>query len=242
MANRYEDDNRARGRSGERGETREEYERNQYGRDNAHSHSQGRNEFDEEGRQNRGEWGSNRHQFAGDQERDTRDYQPRRYDMMRPHVDWGRERTGREGPWGTGSQGFGTGPRSAEFSSTYTGTNYTGYGTPGSSSYSGGMGTYAERGRHSGKGPKGYRRSDDRVREDVCERLTEHPEIDASEIEVTVKDGDVTLMGTVDDRNAKRMAEDVAESVSGVKDVHNQVRVGQSSGAERTEKLTKHNR
>jgi osmotically-inducible protein OsmY len=82
-------------------------------------------------------------------------------------------------------------------------------------------------GRHSGRGPKGYQRSDDRIREDVCERLTFHPDIDAVEIEVTVRDGEVTLTGAVDDRLAKRMAEDVAENVSGVKDVKNQVQIRQ---------------
>ena len=46
-----------------------------------------------------------------------------------------------------------------------------------------------------------------------------------SEIDVQVKNGEVTLTGTVDDRQAKRIAEDIAESVSGVHDVHNQIRV-----------------
>lgn len=45
----------------------------------------------------------------------------------------------------------------------------------------------AQRGPHAGRGPKGYQRSDERIREDVCDRLTEHPAIDASEIEVEVK-------------------------------------------------------
>jgi hypothetical protein len=94
------------------------------------------------------------------------------------------------------------------------------------------------RGEHTGHGPKGYARSDDRVREDICERLTEHGEIDARELEVTVQDGEVTLSGTITSRRAKRMVEDVAEEVSGVKDVHNQLRVKQSgdhggSGQER---------
>jgi osmotically-inducible protein OsmY len=101
-------------------------------------------------------------------------------------------------------------------------------------SYSGGMGTYGERGRFSGRGPKGWQRSDDRIREDINERLTEDPEIDAGEIEVTVKGAEVTLTGTVDDRHAKRRAEDIAEGVSGVREVHNQIRVqqGQFAGQE----------
>src|SRR5690242_1928486 len=91
------------------------------------------------------------------------------------------------------------------------------------------MGTYGygERGRFTGRGPRGYQRSDERIREDINERLTEHPEIDASDIEVQVKGGEVTLTGTVDRRQTKRMAEDLCENVSGVKEVHNQLRVGE---------------
>ena len=62
--------------------------------------------------------------------------------------------------------------------------------------------------------------------EDVSERLTEHGEIDASDIEVQVENGEVTLSGAVDSRQTKRLAEDLVDSVSGVKDVHNQLRVG----------------
>ena len=58
---------------------------------------------------------------------------------------------------------------------------------------------------------------------------------------MSVKDGEVTLTGTVDERHAKRIAEDVAESVSGVKDVHNQVRVRQSSES-RSGEFEKQNR
>ena len=76
-----------------------------------------------------------------------------------------------------------------------------------------------------GRGPKGYRRSDDRIREDASEELTRHPGIDASDIEVHVENGEVTLTGTVDGRRAKRMAEDCVEQCSGVKEVHNQLRV-----------------
>lgn len=85
-----------------------------------------------------------------------------------------------------------------------------------------------DRGRPSfrGRGPKGYQRSDERIREDVCERLTDDDYIDASDMEVTVSAGTVTLAGTVDGRSTKRRAEDLAESVTGVRDVLNQLRVG----------------
>lgn len=82
-------------------------------------------------------------------------------------------------------------------------------------------------GQFTGRGPKGYRRSDERIQEDICERLTRHPDIDASEIEIRVKDGEVTLTGTVDQRHCKRMAEDIAENISGVRDVRNEIRVQQ---------------
>jgi hypothetical protein len=75
-----------------------------------------------------------------------------------------------------------------------------------------------------GRGPKGYRRSDERIREDVNDRLTDHQYLDASDIDVSVKEGEVTLSGKVFDRADKRLAEDVAESVTGVKNVQNNLR------------------
>jgi len=87
------------------------------------------------------------------------------------------------------------------------------------------MGT--ERGRYSGRGPKGYSRSDDRIKEDVSDRLEQHPEIDATEIEVIVAQGEVTLEGSVEDRRQKRMAEEAIENLNGVKDVHNRLKARQ---------------
>lgn len=83
----------------------------------------------------------------------------------------------------------------------------------------------SRRGRFVGRGPKNYSRSDERIREDVNDRLLEHGEIDASDVVVTVSDREVTLEGIVDDKRTKRLAEDIAESVSGVRDVHNRLRV-----------------
>jgi osmotically-inducible protein OsmY len=81
------------------------------------------------------------------------------------------------------------------------------------------------RGVYAGRGPRGYRRSDERIREDVNERLTNDWRVDASDIEVSVDDGVVTLAGRVASRAEKRRAEDVAESAPGVTDVSNQLRV-----------------
>jgi hypothetical protein len=76
-----------------------------------------------------------------------------------------------------------------------------------------------------GRGPKGYARSDERIREDVCERLSDNDEVDASDIEVTVREREVTLEGSVETRRMKHIAEDLADSVSGVDDVHNRLTV-----------------
>ena len=76
-----------------------------------------------------------------------------------------------------------------------------------------------------GRGPRDYQRTDDRIREDVCDRLTEDDGLDASDITVRVSDGEVTLEGKVDERRAKWMAEEIACSCSGVKEVHNHLRV-----------------
>jgi len=75
-----------------------------------------------------------------------------------------------------------------------------------------------------GRGPKGYTRSDERIREDICDRLSDDDEVDARDITVTVKNAEVTLEGTINDRRSKHRAEDIAESVSGVKDVSNHLR------------------
>jgi hypothetical protein len=93
-------------------------------------------------------------------------------------------------------------------------------------SYNWGENSRHERpGLHQGKGPKGFSRSDERVREDINCRLTDDAHVDASEIEVSVENGEVTLTGTVPDRFEKRRAEDIADLVSGVRNVENRIRV-----------------
>jgi len=82
-----------------------------------------------------------------------------------------------------------------------------------------------ERGPHAGKGPKGYRRSDARLEDECCQRLTDDDRLDASSIECRVSDGEVTLTGSVADRWQKRLAEACCAAVSGVQDVHNRLRV-----------------
>jgi hypothetical protein len=83
----------------------------------------------------------------------------------------------------------------------------------------------AQRVKRAFRGPKGYKRSDERIREDVSDRLAQQDHLDPSEIEVSVANGEVTLTGTVENRNEKFLAEEIADDVSGVNDVHNQLRL-----------------
>ena len=78
---------------------------------------------------------------------------------------------------------------------------------------------------HHGKGPKGYQRSDERIKEDLQDNLYNDSYIDASDMEVIVNDGKVTLSGSVESKLAKRRAEDMADVISGVKDVQNNLTI-----------------
>ncbi|KAA0180613.1 BON domain-containing protein [Cupriavidus cauae] len=79
-------------------------------------------------------------------------------------------------------------------------------------------------------GPKGYRRSDERIREAVCERLAYAEGLDVSEVTVDVNGGIVKLAGTVRNRNEKYDIEDLVDNVFGVTDVENDIRVRRDSG------------
>lgn len=87
-----------------------------------------------------------------------------------------------------------------------------------------------ENGRYFGIGPKGYKRSDARIMEDVCECLARDPHVDASQIEVTVSEGEVSLNGFVPSRHMKRRTEYLIESVLGVEEIDNRLRTSQSVG------------
>jgi osmotically-inducible protein OsmY len=84
-------------------------------------------------------------------------------------------------------------------------------------------------GQHRGKGPKNYTRSQERIKEDVSDKLSDDSFLDASEIEVEVKGSEVTLTGMVDSRYSKHRAEDLAEDVTGVTDVQNNLRVNENA-------------
>ncbi|HSI87466.1 MAG TPA: BON domain-containing protein, partial [Pyrinomonadaceae bacterium] len=117
------------------------------------------------------------------------------------------------GTQGYGRQGFGGGQRSQ--SPKFGDDQFQGFHIGG----------------HRGKGPKGYSRSDDRIKEEINEKLWFDDDLDASNIEVEVNSGEVTLTGTVEDRYTKRAAEDLVEGLSGVKHVQNNLRVDSGSSS-----------
>lgn len=80
-------------------------------------------------------------------------------------------------------------------------------------------------GPFSGVGPERYQVRDDRIEENIVDRLTQAGQLDASKIDVAVKHGDVTLMGMVPHDEDKQLAEDIAKSVRGVRNVRNDLSV-----------------
>jgi osmotically-inducible protein OsmY len=146
----------------------------------------------------------------------------------RPHSNAWDDQPARRGYRDGGSQGRGM-RRDAE--------PRGGYGYPGAREYTqrwdseagdygvGQLGGSAL--RRTLRGPKGYQRSDERLREDICERLIQRGSaIDLSDVTVEVKEGKVELQGWVPERRMKHMIEDVADECSGVKDIDNRIRVG----------------
>lgn len=120
----------------------------------------------------------------------------------------------------------------AEFADNDRASYYSGYRPTYRDDYSTRERSFDDSGRYgshvpsyAGRGPRGYQRTDDRIREDVCDRLTDDPRIDASDIEVHMKGGELTLSGSVRTREEKRLTEDLVERVTGVREVNNHLRV-----------------
>ena len=88
----------------------------------------------------------------------------------------------------------------------------------------GGMGQRDQQQRFN-RGPKGYKRSDERIKEDVSDRISQLHDVDASDVEIDVKAGEVTLTGSVPTRNMKWQLETLIDTIAGVTEVHNQLRI-----------------
>jgi BON domain-containing protein len=131
--------------------------------------------------------------------------------------EYGEEWTRPQGQGqGYGNPGYG---RSQGYGPQGSGVGYAGQGY--------GYGSQQGTGEHRGKGPKGYQRSDERIKEMLCERLRDDPAIDPSEVTITVQGGVITLEGTVDSRQTKNAIEEIAEQF-GTQDVQSNLRVQRS--------------
>jgi hypothetical protein len=128
--------------------------------------------------------------------------------------DFGQGRGSGQGGYGGGGQG-----------------GYGMYGTGGSVDYGSQWGAHSTSQR-ARRGPKGYKRSDERLKEDISERLMNSVHIDPAEVSVEVQNGKVTLEGTVPERRMKHQIEDLVDNCLGVQDIDNRVRVARGeSGA-----------
>jgi hypothetical protein len=125
--------------------------------------------------------------------------------------------------WNQGQRHFGSTGLGQQGYGMQGGMGQGGMGQGGLRSWGSGGGMGQDR-PHLGKGPKGYTRSDERIREEVCDCLSDGY-VDASGVEVEVKGGVVTLTGTVTEKPMKRQIEDMVEACRGVKTVENQIRV-----------------
>jgi hypothetical protein len=72
-------------------------------------------------------------------------------------------------------------------------------------------------------------RADEHLRDEVCSRLEQARELDTSDLEVSVTNGEVTLTGSVPVRPMKYAIEDLCDHVDGVVEIHNQLRVRRES-------------
>jgi osmotically-inducible protein OsmY len=134
--------------------------------------------------------------------------------------EYGESQTGRRLPYGQEHSGSG---------------GYTGYGTYGGRNARNDYvppgheqrdsGSRSGSGRSARRGPKGYKRTDERIRDDIYERLVSAEDIDSSDVSLQVSDGKVTLEGTVSKRRDKHAIEDLVVECFGVQDVENRIRV-----------------
>lgn len=84
---------------------------------------------------------------------------------------------------------------------------------------------YREGRNHHGKGPKNYQRSDERILEDIYERIAADWNLDVHDVDIKVEAGVVHLAGEVRDRSFRHRIEDITEAVRGVTSIENKIRI-----------------
>jgi len=150
-------------------------------------------------------------------------------DEYRGNSEWNRNRGsyrdgemrrasgGGSGMWGRGGPGEGTSGENRGTIGRYGQSDTDRWQSQGE------QGSQGQRSRF--RAPKGYTRSDERIREEICDTLGRNGRVDPSDVEVQVRDGEVTLTGTIDRLNNKHQIETMVHNVSGVKDVTNNIRI-----------------
>src|SRR5690606_9166696 len=134
----------------------------------------------------------------------------------------GRRGPGRGGQYG---QGMSRGRSNRQSQPGYGSGGYSGgYGDRPFEEPGRRMGRGRGRSEFAGQGPKGYTRSDDRIKEEVCELLSD-ADVDVSDVTVKVQNGEVILEGNVDSRWSKREVEDIACDARGVRDCQNHLKI-----------------
>lgn len=68
--------------------------------------------------------------------------------------------------------------------------------------------------------------TDEKIKIDACDALALVPDLNCSEIKITVNKGTLTLKGAVEAPRLKRMAEESVQHVLGIKQVQNDLRIG----------------
>jgi hypothetical protein len=152
---------------------------------------------------------------------------PRTREPYNGQLNWDRE----EGMYGQGraygsSEDYGRNQPGGERSSRPMGgyaSHRSGQGGYGQSA----VGSPRAMRRYRGRPPKGYERSDERLKEIISERLMEDPTVDVGDVSINVTGGRVTLEGTVQSRRMKYDIEEIVEECGG-KDVQNNLRIGSS--------------
>jgi len=204
---------RYQGRPSERGSERA------YGRQDREDESSSRWQDRDEGRSYRSDDYDMQSRSGGDY-----DYGSREYQGLGSSRQTSRDQQqGYSSTYGSRDLDFGSASSTSRMPSGY------GRGSYNEDEYRSGRSMASSSGQYSGRGPKGYKRSDERIKEEISDVLTRDANVDASEIEIEVKDGEVTLTGTVTERRMKHHAEDLVEKCMGVKDVTNNLRVQKES-------------
>jgi BON domain len=84
-----------------------------------------------------------------------------------------------------------------------------------------------------GRSPSSYQRSDERIRDEIRDRLRGQKDIDVSDTDCNVTEGTVVLSGTVSGRRERRLIEELAASIWGVKGVRSNLRVRSAADTSR---------